>query len=134
MNTVTMNVLFLGLLVWPFAAQAADGQNNALPHAFDAGWEGKETCTLLYETPEVRVGQCSFPPGTGHEKHYHNPHFGYVLEGATMQVQDADGEKAVVTETGGTWSTTGRTVHQAINTGNTTASYIIVEPRINGEP
>lgn len=34
-----------------------------LPEAFDAGWKGKKTCELLYETESVRVGQCSFPPG-----------------------------------------------------------------------
>lgn len=106
----------------------ADG-TGALPHAFDAGWKGQKTCTILYETATVRVGQCSFAPGVGHEKHYHNPHFGWVLEGSTMLIQDQTGEHEVVTETGSTWSTSSLTVHEAINSGTTTARYLIVEPR-----
>jgi len=114
------------LLVQTLAqADLAEG----LPHGFDAGWKGERTCAVLYETETVRVGQCSFPPGTGHEKHYHNPHFGYVLEGSTMQVRDQSGEREVVAETGSTWSTSTVTVHEAINSGDTTARYLIVEPR-----
>ncbi len=104
-------------------------ETEGLPHGFDAGWKGMKTCTLVFETPEVRVGQCSFAPGVGHEKHYHNPHFGYVLEGSTMLIQDASGEHEVTTGTGDTWSTTHVTVHEAINSGATTARYLIVEPR-----
>jgi quercetin dioxygenase-like cupin family protein len=127
MKTVTMKLLGLGLavLALPMAQAVDDGD---LPHAFDAGWKGVQTCHLLYETATVRVGQCSFPPGVGHEKHYHNPHFGYVLEGATMLIQDQTGERAAVTEAGSTWSTSQRTVHQAFNTGDTTARFLIVEP------
>ncbi len=120
--------LALGLVVLTLPlAQAGDEQD--LPHAFDAGWKGQKTCVVLFETPVVRVGQCIFPPGTGHEKHYHNPHFGYVLEGSTMLIQDPSGEREVVTEAGATWQTGQRTVHQAINTGTTTARYLIVEPK-----
>jgi quercetin dioxygenase-like cupin family protein len=100
-----------------------------LPHAFDAGWQGQETCELLFEDASVRIGKCEFPPGIGHEKHYHNPHFGYVLEGSTMRLVDADGEETVTTETGGSWSTTAVTVHEGLNVGQTTARYLIVEPR-----
>ena len=119
------------LFVQPMAQ--AD-ETGTLPHGFDAGWKGQETCTVLYETAEVRVGQCSFPPGIGHEKHYHNPHFGFVLEGSTMQIQDQAGEREVVTETGSTWSTSSLTIHEAINTGSTTARYLIVEPRPEAAP
>lgn len=111
------------------SAAESEAQQQGLPHGFDAGWKGMKTCTVLYETPEVQVGQCSFAPGVGHEKHYHNPHFGYVIEGSTMQVQDASGERELTTKAGDTWSTTTVTVHQAINIGTTTARYLIVEPR-----
>ena len=100
-----------------------------LPEAFDAGWEGMKTCELLYQTDEVRVGRCTFPPGVGHEKHFHYPHFGYVIEGGTLSITDDQGETEVrETITGGTWSTDEITVHEAVNIGNTTTSYSSVEP------
>lgn len=109
-------------------ALSADPPAN-LPHAFDAGWQGRQTCELLYETPAVRVGQCSFPPGVGHELHYHRPHFGYVLVGGTLRIESAAGESVVTTESGDTWSTDALTVHQAVNIGDTTTRYLIVEPK-----
>lgn len=120
-------VLITVLLSAANLALAAD--TAGLPHAFDAGWQGQKTCELLYEDAAVRVGRCVFPPGVGHEKHFHNPHFGYVLEGATMRLVDADGEQTVTTATGGSWSTTEVTVHAGLNVGETTARYIIVEPK-----
>ena len=108
-------------------APAAD--TTGLPHAFDAGWQGQETCELLFKNETVRVGRCAFPPGVGHEKHYHNPHFGYVLEGSTMRMVDADGEQTVTTVTGGSWSTDEVTVHEGLNVGETSARYLIVEPK-----
>ena len=101
-----------------------------LPHAFDAGWQGQQTCERLYETAEVRVGKCSFPPGVGHERHYHNPHFGYVLAGGTLRIESAAGEVVVTTVAGDTWSTDAQTVHEAVNIGDTTTEYLIVEPRV----
>ena len=100
-----------------------------LPHAFDAGWQGQKTCELLFEDDSVRVGRCVFPPGIGHEKHYHNPHFGYVLEGGVLRIVDSNGEREVTTQTGGSWSTTTITVHEAMNIGDTTTSYLITEPK-----
>jgi quercetin dioxygenase-like cupin family protein len=123
-----MRILIIAVLALaPLPALAVDTAD--LPHAFDAGWQGQETCELLFEDASVRIGKCEFPPGIGHEKHYHNPHFGYVLEGSTMRLVDADGEETVTTETGGSWSTTAVTVHEGLNVGETTARYLIVEPR-----
>jgi quercetin dioxygenase-like cupin family protein len=119
------------ILMLSFATAAADApaeQHENLPHAFDAGWAGQKTCTVLFEDESVRVGRCVFPPGTGHERHYHNPHFGYVLEGSTLRIVDHNGERTVTTETGGTWSTDAVTVHEAVNSGDATTSYLIVEP------
>ena len=100
-----------------------------LPHAFAAGWEGQKTCELLFEDDSARVARCVFPPGIGHEKHYHNPHFGYVLEGGALRIVDSTGEREVTTQAGGDWSTTAVTVHEAMNIGETTTSYLIVEPK-----
>lgn len=128
MNKPTVTTaLICALLSVPYRSGASETEN--LPHAFDAGWEGQETCELMYESESVRVARCIFPPGVGHEKHFHNPHFGYVLEGGTLSIRDAGGERTVTTQSNGTWSTTERTVHEAVNIGNSTTSYVIVEPR-----
>lgn len=109
-------------------SQAADLPD--LPEAFDAGWRGEKTCELLYETESVRVGRCSFPPGTGHEKHFHYPHFGYVLEGGLLRITGAGGEaEERQTTTGRSWSSDKITVHEALNIGETTTSYLIIEPK-----
>ena len=115
----------LWLACWSTNA-AAEPQ---LPHAFDAGWQGEKTCELLFEDETVRIGRCEFPAGVGHEKHYHNPHFGYVLEGGTRLIRDASGERKTAPTTGGNWSSSERTVHEALNIGDSTTSYLIVEPR-----
>ena len=123
--TLALSVLLLvPLQVFPSEAKPAD-----LPHAFDAGWEGRKTCEVLFEDAAMRVARCEFPPGVGHEKHYHNPHWGYVLEGSTLLIRDDRGERTVITEAGGSWSTDTVTVHEALNVGGTTTSYLIVEPR-----
>ena len=119
-------VLLASLAATASAAQAEPAAN--FPHAFDAGWAGQKTCTMMFEDATVRIARCVFPPGVGHEKHFHNPHFGYVLEGSTLRIVDGKGERTVTTEAGGTWSTDAVTVHEAVNIGDTTTSYLIVEP------
>jgi len=123
-----MKILTL-LLPLVMAAPFSEAQTDPdLPHAFDAGWAGQKTCTVVFEDQSMRVARCVFPPGVGHEKHYHNPHFGYVLEGSTLRIVDSRGERTVTTEAGGSWSTDSVTVHEAVNIGDTTTSYLIVEP------
>lgn len=100
-----------------------------LPHAFDAGWREQTTCKVLYENINIRVGRCTFPPGIGHERHYHRPHFGYTLGGGTMRIEDARGVREVEIPAGTYWSSEEITVHEALNVGETTTSYLIVEPR-----
>jgi quercetin dioxygenase-like cupin family protein len=132
MRTVDPKALIPALaLVSSLALQAQTAEADTppeLPHAFEAGWEGQKTCEILFEDDTVRVARCAFPPGIGHEKHYHNPHFGYVLESGTMRLTDSKGEHEVTTKSGTSWSTMEVTVHQALNTGETTTSYLIVEP------
>jgi quercetin dioxygenase-like cupin family protein len=131
LTTVLTASLTAALTLAAPPASAADAAG--LPHAFDAGWQGQKTCELLFENEAVRVGRCTFPPGIGHERHYHNPHFGYVLEGGTMRLTDAAGESDSTTEAGATWSTAEVTVHQGLNVGETTTRYLIVEPKVAGQ-
>ena len=100
-----------------------------LPHAVDAGWRGEKVCELLFENESMRAARCSFPPGVGHEKHFHNAHWGYILEGGVMEITDAEGTREQETPTGGSWWSDGVAWHEAINIGDTTTTYIIVEPK-----
>jgi quercetin dioxygenase-like cupin family protein len=109
-----------------FAADLPD-----LPEAFDAGWKGEKPCEVLYETNEVRVARCTFAPGTGHEKHFHYPHFGYVLQSGTMRITSESGEvQDRQTNAGISWSSEKVTQHEVLNIGDTITSYLIVEPQI----
>jgi len=126
MINVVLLLLAPILAGWSLASDLPD-----LPEAFDAGWKGEKTCELVYETETMRVGRCSFPPGIGHEKHFHYPHFGYVLEGGVLHITDDGGNvKEVQTVTGKSWSTDKITIHEALNIGDTTTSYLIVEPKL----
>ncbi len=104
-------------------------QAAALPQAIDAGWEGEKVCELLHENDDMRALRCAFPPGVGHERHTHAPHFGYILEGGLMQITDAGGAREQETPTGATWWSDGVEWHEALNIGETTTVYVIVEPK-----
>jgi len=97
-----------------------------LPHAFDAGWKGQKVCEVLQETDELRAARCTFAPGAGHEKHWHGPHFGYVVEGSKMRTTDASGTVERDLRPGASWRSDGN-VHEALNIGDRTAVYVIVE-------
>ena len=112
------------------ASTLTAGDLPDLPEAFDAGWKGEKTCELMYETESVRVARCNFAPGTGHEKHFHYPHFGWVLEGGLMRITDKDGiSRDMDISTGGNWSSEEITVHDVLNIGDTTSSFLIVESK-----
>lgn len=100
-----------------------------LPDPLEAGWQGEHVCERLHEDERQRVLRCTFPPGVGHERHYHAAHFGYVLAGGRMRIRDERGEREVDTGTGGTWSSDGVAWHDVLNVGETTTAYLIVEPK-----
>ncbi|MEM9014943.1 MAG: nuclear transport factor 2 family protein [Pseudomonadota bacterium] len=107
-----------------------DADKAKTPHALEAGWGDKKTCHLLEDNPAVRAFRCTFEQGEGHERHYHEPHFGYILEGGPMKIQDVDGKERVVkTEAGRTWWAGEAFTHSALNVGDKTSSYLIVEPK-----
>ena len=107
----------------PSMASSAD-----LPDALAAGWKDQKTCELLDEYEQVRVLRCTFPPGVGHERHSHpRGDFGYVLSGGRMQVTDAKGTEVVEDKVGDHWVSGPIEWHEAVNVGDTTLSYLIVE-------
>ena len=92
-----MNILLRISGVFLLAATAA--ADTPLPDALEAGWQGQRVCERLHEDERQRVLRCTFPPGVGHERHFHAAHFGDGID----------------------W-------HDVLNVGDTTSVYLIVEP------
>ena len=99
-----------------------------LPDPLAAGWNGAPVCEKLHEDTDQRILRCSFPPGVGHERHFHGPHFGYALAGGRMRVTDARGTREAELATGSSFTSAGVGWHEVLNVGTTTVTYLIVEP------
>ena len=128
---MTMRALSI-LSVIAFAACATadeSGLGLQIADPLAAGWEGKPVCERLHDDKKQRVLRCTFPPGVGHEVHYHAPHFGYVIAGGRMQITDRTGTRVVETSAGGSWGSEGIVWHEVLNVGKTTTIYLIVEPK-----
>lgn len=98
-----------------------------LPDPYQAGWEGEKVCEVLEDNEDLRVLKCTFPPGVGHEKHEHQPHFGYALVGGTFKITDSTGTRVASFPTGYSWSKDVVTQHQVLNVGDSTSVYLIIE-------
>ena len=107
--------------------QVAMATDEPLPDPLAAGWKGEAVCEKLHEDEEQRILRCTFPPGVGHEKHFHAAHFGYVLVGGKMRIRDDSGEREVDVPTNYRWVSDGVTWHEALNVGDTTSIYLIIE-------
>lgn len=93
----------------------------------EAGWQGQAVCEVLKNNDNVRILKCTFDPGIGHEKHYHNPHFGYTLNGGKFRITDNSGTRDVDIPTGYNFSKDSITSHAVLNIGTTTAEFLIIE-------
>lgn len=103
--------------------------SSELPDPLAAGWRGAPVCERLQETDAQRLLRCTFPPGVGHERHFHARHLGYVIAGGRMRIEDASGVREVDIPTGYSWESDGVVWHEALNIGDTTAVYLIIEPK-----
>jgi quercetin dioxygenase-like cupin family protein len=119
----------LALAAALLAAAAPAPAPAPLPDPLMAGWHGRKVCELLSERPEQRVLRCTFPPGVGHERHYHAPHWGYIIAGSTMRITSASGTVVRELKAGDSWWSDGVDWHEGLNVGQTTGQYLIVEPR-----
>ncbi len=113
-----------------FACANASAQVAPLPMALCAGWEHERVCEVLEEDAQIRVLRCTFPPGVGHEMHYHPPHFGYVLEGnSVMRITTASGVVDRPVRAGTSFSSDVEIQHAALNVGAETTRYLIIEKK-----
>jgi beta-alanine degradation protein BauB len=127
---LTLAALAIAVLIGAEAPTIKDSPPGALPDPLEAGWHGTKVCVLLNETPQVRALRCTFPPGGGHERHFHAPHWGYILAGSTMQITSATGTVIRELKAGASWWSDGLAWHEALNIGKTTGVYLIVEPKV----
>lgn len=102
---------------------------STLPDPLEAGWEGQKVCQVLEDTKYQRILRCTFPPGVGHERHYHDRHFGYTLAGSTFRITDTTGTREVDIPTGYSFSNEKVEWHEVVNIGDSTAVFLIVEPK-----
>jgi quercetin dioxygenase-like cupin family protein len=118
----------LGAALALAACASASAQTAPLPMALCAGWQGERVCELLQEDAQIRVLRCTFPPGVGHEMHYHPPHFGYVLEGeSVMRITTEEGTVERPVRAGASFSNDSEIRHAALNIGDQTTRYLIIE-------
>ena len=94
-----------------------------------AGWQGESVCEVLHEDAELRTFRCTFSPGVGHERHFHPRHFGYALSSGTMQITSDSGTRELTLKTGSYFFSEGIAWHEAVNVGDPTVSYLMVEPK-----
>lgn len=102
---------------------------STLPDPLQAGWENKAVCEVVEDNPKIRVLKCTFPPGIGHERHYHASHFGYTIQGSTFRITDTTGIREVNVPTGTEFYNEGIDWHEVLNIGDSTAIFLIIEPK-----
>jgi len=102
---------------------------RSLPDPLEAGWNGKPVCEHLFEDSYKRILRCTFPPGVGHERHYHVPHFGYAISGGRVQITDESGVRKLDLTASSSYTSTGTLWHEVKNIGNTTVVYLIIEDK-----
>ena len=102
---------------------------NKLPDPLEAGWQNEKVCKVLVENEKVRTLKCTFPPGVGHEKHFHAAHFGYTITGSKFRITDNTGTREVNVPTGYDFYNKRIEWHYVLNIGDTTAEFLIIEPK-----
>ncbi len=116
------------------ASTAAAPAPPAAPPLLDpvqAGWHGHKVCEVLVDNAQVRTARCTFPPGEGHDRHFHAPHWGYILTTSTMRITTAKGTVVRDLKAGDTWWSDEVAWHEMLNVGTTAGVYLIVEPKVS---
>ena len=124
-----MKNICAGLFLACMASLAAYADEAELPDPLEAGWQGKPVCEKLHEDDDQRILRCTFPPGVGHERHFHRKHFGYAISGGRVRIVDASGARELSLDTGSSYSSDGVAWHEIENIGDSTIVYLVVEPK-----
>ena len=103
-------------------------QHN-LPDPLEAGFNNSKVCKVLTENKKVRTLKCVFPPGIGHDKHFHAEHFGYTISGSKFRITDKTGTREVNVPTGYDFYNKKIAWHNVLNIGDSTAIFLIIEPK-----
>ena len=125
-NTV---FLFCSSVIFTYITASSCKEKTALPDPLVAGWNGEKVCEVLEENESLRVLKCTFPPLVGHEKHAHQPHYGYTLKGSRFRITDDRGIRELDVPTGYDFHNESITVHEVLNIGDSTAVFLIIEPK-----
>lgn len=131
-NTISERIRrssFSAIIISLFFAAASCTDKNNLPDPLQAGWKNEKVCEVLQDNSKIRVLKCTFPPGVGHEKHRHDAHFGYTIAGSKFRITDAKGTREVDVKTGSSFYNEAIEWHEVQNIGDSTAVFLIVEPR-----
>jgi quercetin dioxygenase-like cupin family protein len=104
---------------------------DSLPDPLKAGWNNKAVCEIVEDNPKIRVLKCTFPPDVGHERHYHSAHFGYTIKGSKFRIKDTTGTREINVPTGTEFYNDGIEWHEVLNIGDSTAVFLIIEPKDN---
>lgn len=102
-------------------------KQQSVPDPLDAGWNGEAVCEVLEDNQKIRVLRCTFAPDIGHEKHYHNPHYGYTISGSRFRIKDTTGTREVNVPTGYSFTKDEISTHEVLNIGDSTAIFLIIE-------
>ena len=117
------------MLVASLTVLVACTVQTMLPDPLRAGWKGEAVCEKLDEDSDQRILRCTFPPGVGHERHFHDQHFGYTIAGGRMKITDSSGTREVDLATGISFVSDGVVWHEVLNIGDSTTVFLIVEPK-----
>ncbi|MGJ8667148.1 MAG: cupin domain-containing protein [Patiriisocius sp.] len=125
-----LNTLTIAFAIFSMAVSfIACDEKNTLKDPLQAGWNNQSVCEVVEENDKVRVLQCTFAPGVGHERHYHAAHFGYTVKGSKFRIKDTTGTREVNVPTGYKFYNEGIDWHEVLNIGDSTAVFLIMEPK-----
>ena len=124
-NAINRKGYFSWLLLL-ILTMACKSETN-LPDPLQAGWNNEAVCEIVEENNKIRILKCTFPPGVGHEEHYHDPHVGYTIVGSRFRIKDTTGVKEVNVPSGYSFSNSEMITHEVLNIGDTTAVFLIME-------
>ena len=128
MSKFALFALFTAFACTPSSTNNAS-ESTLLPDPLAAGWEGASVCEVVVDNERVRTLRCTFPPGVGHERHYHPAHVGHTVRGSRFRITDSTGTREVDVPTGYTFYNDTITWHEVLNVGKDTGVFLIIEPK-----